>query len=353
MTLGQRLAQQRKIKNLTQQQLGEILSISPQAISKWENDQAEPDISTLLKLSEIFGVPVDALITDKEQQVPPKNEEQPEGEQASQEKSAPRATRRFSCFLKKHRKKLILTAALLLVLTSAFVVLKLNVLTPATYFNANRITTEMTTKDVLDMLGDPHDTTTMIFDGEKYVEDNSGFLSGFYEGLGGDVADLKQRKIYYYYSSNYVKFVEEFDRLLWDYDASKEQTLLEKAEKMTFKQLVITFDENDKVTSVLFSKTTQDAELYDALKDAELTRCTSPVVYQSSLTEGRLVENEVTLYFEGFGLYRSVYSSEEKISLAYSNANILVIHDDDGNILQRFACPFGNFEVPLEILETQ
>lgn len=62
MTLGQRLAALRKGKNLTQQQLGEQLNVSAQAISKWENDQAEPDVSTIIKLSEIYEISVSELL---------------------------------------------------------------------------------------------------------------------------------------------------------------------------------------------------------------------------------------------------------------------------------------------------
>ena len=40
MTLGKKLSSYRKIAGLTQQQLGEHLNLSAQAISKWENDLA-------------------------------------------------------------------------------------------------------------------------------------------------------------------------------------------------------------------------------------------------------------------------------------------------------------------------
>ena len=43
MTLGSKLAQERKLKNLTQEQLAELLGVSRQAISKWESDLAFPE----------------------------------------------------------------------------------------------------------------------------------------------------------------------------------------------------------------------------------------------------------------------------------------------------------------------
>lgn len=61
-TLGQRIVQNRKRKNLTQDQLAEQLGVTPQAVSKWENNQSCPDIATLPKLANIFGITVDELL---------------------------------------------------------------------------------------------------------------------------------------------------------------------------------------------------------------------------------------------------------------------------------------------------
>ena len=61
-TLGKRIVQNRKRKNLTQDQLAEQLGVTAQAVSKWENDQSCPDIATLPKLANIFGITVDELL---------------------------------------------------------------------------------------------------------------------------------------------------------------------------------------------------------------------------------------------------------------------------------------------------
>ncbi len=52
----------REEKGLSQQKLADMLNISQQAIFKYEKTANEPDISTLIKLSEIFDVTVDYLI---------------------------------------------------------------------------------------------------------------------------------------------------------------------------------------------------------------------------------------------------------------------------------------------------
>ena len=61
-TLGKRIVQRRKQLGLTQDALAEKLGVTPQAISKWENDQSCPDITMLPKLAEIFGITTDALL---------------------------------------------------------------------------------------------------------------------------------------------------------------------------------------------------------------------------------------------------------------------------------------------------
>lgn len=61
-TLGKRISANRKRLGLTQDQLAEKLGVTAQAVSKWENDQSCPDISTLPLLADIFGISVDDLL---------------------------------------------------------------------------------------------------------------------------------------------------------------------------------------------------------------------------------------------------------------------------------------------------
>ena len=66
-TLGKRIANLRKEKNLKQEDLAQMLNISPQAISKWENDITCPDISILPELSKILNVSIDELLIGKKE----------------------------------------------------------------------------------------------------------------------------------------------------------------------------------------------------------------------------------------------------------------------------------------------
>ena len=69
MTLGQKLKDIRKRFGLSQEQLAEIMNVSRQAITKWENDNGLPDISNLQELSKVFGITVDYLL-DSNNQLP-------------------------------------------------------------------------------------------------------------------------------------------------------------------------------------------------------------------------------------------------------------------------------------------
>ena len=67
MTIGKRIALLRKEKGMTQEDLASAMGVSPQAVSKWENDQTCPDISALPKLSKLLGVTVDELLEGKQE----------------------------------------------------------------------------------------------------------------------------------------------------------------------------------------------------------------------------------------------------------------------------------------------
>ena len=69
-TLGKRLAALRREKGMKQDELSEILGVSPQAISKWENDQTCPDISLLPTIAKTFGISVDELLSGKQEEAP-------------------------------------------------------------------------------------------------------------------------------------------------------------------------------------------------------------------------------------------------------------------------------------------
>lgn len=61
--IGHNIAKWRKEKGMTQDQLAEHLSVSAQAVSKWENGASLPDIAILPKLAEIFDVTMDQLFS--------------------------------------------------------------------------------------------------------------------------------------------------------------------------------------------------------------------------------------------------------------------------------------------------
>ena len=65
MTIGQKILQLRNDANISQEQLAETLGVSRQSVSKWEMDQALPQIDKVLQLSQLFSISTDELLQDK------------------------------------------------------------------------------------------------------------------------------------------------------------------------------------------------------------------------------------------------------------------------------------------------
>lgn len=63
MSIGERIAELRTRKNLSQGDLASALSVSRQAISKWENDQSSPDTIHLIQLADLLDTEVAYLAT--------------------------------------------------------------------------------------------------------------------------------------------------------------------------------------------------------------------------------------------------------------------------------------------------
>ena len=64
-TLGQNIADRRKLLRMTQEDLADKLNITAQAVSKWENDISVPDLSLLVALADLFEVSLDELVRNK------------------------------------------------------------------------------------------------------------------------------------------------------------------------------------------------------------------------------------------------------------------------------------------------
>lgn len=66
MELYERIAVVRKAKGLTQEQMGELVGVSRQAVSKWESGQTVPDALTVAKLCQVLDMSADYVLLGKE-----------------------------------------------------------------------------------------------------------------------------------------------------------------------------------------------------------------------------------------------------------------------------------------------
>lgn len=74
MTLGERILQHRTARGWSQEDLAAALEVSRQSVSKWETDASTPDLDKIVRLSEIFEVSLDELVTGRK---PPAPEPEP------------------------------------------------------------------------------------------------------------------------------------------------------------------------------------------------------------------------------------------------------------------------------------
>ena len=70
MNLPEKLAFLRRGKGLCQQELADEMTVSRQAVSKWESGNVMPSLDNLIYLSKLYGVTIDSLIDDS-QDLPP------------------------------------------------------------------------------------------------------------------------------------------------------------------------------------------------------------------------------------------------------------------------------------------
>lgn len=65
MSIGERISSLRKQKELSQGDLAQLLEVSRQAVSKWENDQTSPDTLKLIRLADVLDTEVEYLATGR------------------------------------------------------------------------------------------------------------------------------------------------------------------------------------------------------------------------------------------------------------------------------------------------
>lgn len=64
MEIGNKLKKARNDKGITQEQAAELLDVSRQTISNWENNKSYPDIISVIKMSDIYSVSLDHLLKE-------------------------------------------------------------------------------------------------------------------------------------------------------------------------------------------------------------------------------------------------------------------------------------------------
>lgn len=74
MTVGERITELRKERNMSQGQLATAMEVSRQAVSKWENGLAVPDTQKMIRLAEVLNTEVEYLATGRNVSAPSPSE---------------------------------------------------------------------------------------------------------------------------------------------------------------------------------------------------------------------------------------------------------------------------------------
>jgi transcriptional regulator with XRE-family HTH domain len=69
MIIGEQLRDARQMRQLSQEQIAEILGVSRQTISNWETSKSYPDIERVMRLAEIYHLSLDELLRGDQQMV--------------------------------------------------------------------------------------------------------------------------------------------------------------------------------------------------------------------------------------------------------------------------------------------
>lgn len=66
--IGEKITNLRKEKNMTQEELSNLLNVSRQTISKWESEKIYPDVNNLILISNLFSCSIDYLLIENEEE---------------------------------------------------------------------------------------------------------------------------------------------------------------------------------------------------------------------------------------------------------------------------------------------
>ena len=65
MTIGEKIVHLRIVNNISQDELAKMMNVSRQSLSKWENDESQPQLENIKVLCQLFKITADELIDDK------------------------------------------------------------------------------------------------------------------------------------------------------------------------------------------------------------------------------------------------------------------------------------------------
>lgn len=242
MTTGERFAKFRKQAGMTQQEVGDHLNISAQAVSKWENNQAEPDISSICMMADLYHTTVNDLLG--------KSVEAPEA--SAEAVAAPAKKKEPSPVVKILKRYWMLLVAVLL--AAALIVggiLLFRYLTRDNAFKSvsksyTELSLGMSKEEVQTLLGEPHATH-----GTFSKKTGSSVADGWDEAKVLLEYGYLNCDFWYYRDYQYEKNLEIAAREEEDLMNNKWES--DKYEYLPYQQIRLTFDKDGTLIEMYYN----------------------------------------------------------------------------------------------------
>ena len=85
MTVAEKIRQQRRLANISQDELSKRAGVSLKTVQRWEAEQRSPRMEEIQKLATVLGVPVTELLSDSPAELPPMPAPVPEQDKPAEE----------------------------------------------------------------------------------------------------------------------------------------------------------------------------------------------------------------------------------------------------------------------------
>ena len=148
MKLEEKIMKLRKENGLSQEEFGETIGVSRQAVSKWENGEAKPDISKIKTICEKYSLSYEYLLDDEIEETVVKQDEEKEASQSEEKVDKSEAPKKERKTWKKILKVIVIILLIYLLIVFYKIIMYIKILVVANSFNEENYEINQTLKTI-------------------------------------------------------------------------------------------------------------------------------------------------------------------------------------------------------------